>query len=86
VAHWSSRPLAAELGLFNVKITDAWREYGLQPWRKAHEYVRGGTPALFAALEVAVGMVIDACCPCRQHEGFLRFLRQVANAYPGKRP
>ena len=33
VTHWSSRLLAAELGLSNVKVADVWREWGLQPWR-----------------------------------------------------
>ncbi len=33
VTHWSSRLLARELGLSNVKVADVWREYGLQPWR-----------------------------------------------------
>ena len=31
VTHWSSRLLAAELGVSNVKIADVWREWGLQP-------------------------------------------------------
>jgi len=31
VTHWSSRLLAAEPGLSNVKIADVWREWGLQP-------------------------------------------------------
>src|SRR3989440_1867739 len=33
VTHWSSRLLAAELGISNVKVADVWREWGLQPWR-----------------------------------------------------
>ena len=33
VTHWSSRLLAAELGMSNVKVADVWREWGLQPWR-----------------------------------------------------
>ena len=33
MTHWSSRLLAAELGLSNVKVAKAWREYGLRPWR-----------------------------------------------------
>jgi transposase len=142
VTHWSSRLLAAELGLSNVKVADVWREYGLQPWRRetfkfstdpeleakvrdvtglylnppdkavvlcideksqvqaldraapilplrpglpekaTHDYVRHGTTTLFAALEVATGKVTDACYPCHRHEEFLRFLRQVARAYP----
>ena len=142
VTHWSSRLLAAELGLSNVKVADVWREYGLQPWRRetfkfstdpeleaklrdvvglylnppdkavvlcvdeksqvqalertapvlplrpgipekqTHDYVRHGTTTLFAALEVATGKVTDACYPRHRHEEFLRFLRQVARAYP----
>ena len=142
VTHWSSRLLAAELGLSNVKVADAWREYGLQPWRvqtfkfstdpqleakvrdviglylnppdravvlcvdekpqaralertrpalplrpgipekRSHDYVRHGTTTLLAALEIATGKVTDACYPRHRHEEFLRFLRQVARAYP----
>jgi transposase len=142
VTHWSSRLLAAELGLSNVKVADVWREYGLQPWRRqsfkfstdpeleakvrdviglylnppdkavvlcvdeksqvqaldrtapilplrpglperaTHDYVRHGTTTLFAALEVATGKVTDACYPRHRHQEFLRFLRQVAKAYP----
>jgi len=33
VTHWSSRLLAAELGVSNVKVADVWREWKLQPWR-----------------------------------------------------
>ncbi len=142
VTHWSSRLLAARLGLSNVKVADVWREYGLQPWRtetfkfstdpqleakvrdvvglylnppenavvlcvdeksqvqaldrtalilplrpgipekQTHDWVRHGTTTLFAALEVATGRVTDACFPRHRHEEFLRFLRQVARAYP----
>ena len=142
VTHWSSRLLARELGVSNVKVADVWREYGLQPWRtetfkfstdpqleaklrdvvglylnppdkavvlcvdeksqvqaldrtapilplrpgipekQTHDYVRHGTTTLFAALEVATGKVTDACYPRHRHEEFLRFLRQVARAYP----
>ena len=142
VTHWSSRLLAAELGVSNVKVADVWREYGLQPWRAetfkfstdpqleaklrdvvglylnppdnavvvcvdeksqvqaldrtapilplrpglpekaTHDYVRHGTTTLFAALEVATGKVTDACYPRHRHQEFLRFLKQVARAYP----
>ena len=145
VTHWSSRLLAAELGLSNVKVARVWREYGLQPWRaesfkfstdpqleakvrdvtglylnppdkavvlcvdekpqaqaleraapvlalrpgvpekRSHDYVRHGTTTLFAALEVATGKVTDACYPRHRHEEFLRFLRQVARAYPRRK-
>ncbi|HET9560506.1 MAG TPA: IS630 family transposase, partial [Propionibacteriaceae bacterium] len=46
------------------------------------DYVRHGTTTLFAALEVATGKVVDACYPRHRSDEFLRFLKQVAKAYP----
>jgi transposase len=143
VTHWSSRLLAAQLGISNVWVARIWRKWGLQPWRResfkfsadpqleakvrdvvglylnppdnavvlcvdeksqvqaldrtapilplrpglpekaTHDYVRHGTTTLFAALEVAAGKVTDACYRRHRHEEFLRFLKQVARAYPG---
>ena len=142
VTHWSSRLLAAELGISHVWVGKIWRKWGLQPWRcqtfkfstdpeleakvrdvvglylnppenavvlsvdeksqiqaldrtapmlpmrpgipakQTHDYRRHGTTTLFAALEVATGQVIDACYPRHRHQEFLRFLKQVAKAYP----
>ena len=45
-------------------------------------HVRHPASTLFAALEVATGKVTDACSDLHRHEEFLRFLRQVARAYP----
>jgi transposase len=53
--------------------------------RMTHDYKRNGTTTLFAALEVATGKVTDACFPRHRHQEFLRFLRQVAKAYPRRR-
>ena len=55
------------------------------PASRTHDYVRHGTTTLVAALEVATGKVVDACYPRHRHQEFLRFLRQVAKAYPRKR-
>jgi len=52
------------------------------PEKATHDYVRHGTTTLFAALEIATGKVTDACYPRHRHEEFLRFLKQVAKAYP----
>jgi transposase len=52
------------------------------PEKQTHDYVRHGTTTLFAALEVATGKVIDACYPRHRNEEFLKFLKQVAKAYP----
>ncbi len=53
--------------------------------RQTHDYVRHGTTTLFAALEVATGRVTDACYPRHRNDEFLKFLKQVAKAYPRKR-
>ncbi len=55
------------------------------PEKQTHDYVRHGTTTLFAALEVATGQVTDACYPRHRNEEFLRFLKQVAKAYPRRK-
>lgn len=52
------------------------------PEKATHDYIRHGTTTLFASLEVATGKVVDACMPRHRHQEFLRFLKQVAKAYP----
>ena len=54
------------------------------PEKQTHDYIRHGTTTLFAALEVATGKITDACYPRHRNEEFLRFLKQVAKAYPRK--
>jgi transposase len=54
------------------------------PERRTHDYVRHGTATLFAALEIATGKVTATCQPRHRHQEFLRFLRQIARAYPGQ--
>src|SRR4051795_9555892 len=142
VTHWSSRLLAARLGMDNTTVARAWRDYGVQPWRaqtfkfstdpelvakvtdvvglylappqnavvlcvdeksqiqaldrtapmlpmqpglperRTHDYVRHGTTTLFAALNITTGTVTARCQPRHRHQEFLRFLKQVARAYP----
>jgi transposase/transposase-like protein len=142
VTHWSSRLLAQRLGTSHVTIAEAWKRYGVRPWKaetfkfstdpeleakvadviglylappenaivlccdeksqiqalnrtqktlpmqpghaeqRTHDYVRHGTTTLFAALEIATGKVTDACYPRHRSDEFLRFLKQVAKAYP----
>jgi transposase len=52
------------------------------PEKATHDYVRHGTTTLFAALEIATGKVTGACYPRHRHEEFLKFLKNVAKAYP----
>jgi transposase len=58
VTHWSSRLLAAEMGLSNVKIADVWREYGLQPWR-TETFKFSTDPRLEAKLRDVVGLYLN---------------------------
>jgi len=53
--------------------------------RRTHDYKRNGTTTLFAALEIATGKVTDVCYSRHRHQEFLKFLKQVAKAYPGQR-
>jgi transposase len=55
------------------------------PEKRSHDYVRNGTTTLFAALEVATGKVTALTQPRHRHQEFLRFLKQVAKAYPRKK-
>lgn len=54
------------------------------PEKATHDYIRRDTTTLFAAFEVATGQVTDACYPRHRHQEFLRFLKKVAAAYPGR--
>jgi transposase len=54
------------------------------PEKTTHDYVRHGTTTLFAALEVATGKVADVCYPRHRHQEFLKFLKKVARACPGR--
>lgn len=45
VTHRSSRLLAAELGVSNVKVAWVWREYRLQPWQAGDTRSSTSTPA-----------------------------------------
>jgi transposase len=55
-----------------------------RPQRRSHDDIRHGTTTLFAALEIATGQVTAACQPRHRHQEFLRFLKQLARAYPDR--
>lgn len=42
-----------------------------------HDYKRHGTTTLFAAMNVATGVVVHDCMPRHRHQEFLKFLRKV---------
>ena len=50
--------------------------------RQEFEYVRHGTQALIAALDVHSGKTLAACGPTRTQSDLLAFMEQVAKTYP----
>jgi transposase len=57
VTHWSSRLLAARLGVANSTIARAWRDYGVQPWR-AETFKFSTDPELVAKVTDVVGLYL----------------------------
>ena len=57
VTHWSSRLLAAQLGLGNATVARAWRDYGVQPWR-AETFKFSTDPELIAKVTDVVGLYL----------------------------
>ena len=49
---------------------------------RTHDYVRGGTLALLAALDLDTGKVYYACAKRHRHQELLAFLRQLARRFP----
>lgn len=47
------------------------------PATRTHDYKRHGTTTLFAALDVADGIVIEACMSRHRHQEWIRFLEHV---------
>jgi hypothetical protein len=54
------------------------------PARRSHDYVRNGATSLFAALDVASGMVISALHRRHRHQEFLKFLRTIDRNVPAE--
>lgn len=49
-----------------------------------HDYKRNGTTTLFAALNVAEGLVIDKCMQRHRHQEWIKFLEEIDERTPPK--
>ena len=58
VTHWSSRLLAQELGVSNATVAQAWKRYGLQPWR-SQTFKFSTDPELEAKVRDVVGLYLN---------------------------
>jgi transposase len=85
VTHWSSRLLARELGLSNVKVADVWREYGLQPWR-TETFKFSTDPELEAKVRDVVGLYLNppdkAVVLCADEKSQVQALDRTAPILP----
>ncbi len=57
VTHWSSRLLAARLGIDNTTVARAWRDYGVRPWR-VETFKFSNDPQLVAKVTDVVGLYL----------------------------
>jgi len=57
VTHWSSRLLAARLGVANSTVARAWRAYGVAPWR-SETFKFSTDPELVAKVTDVVGLYL----------------------------
>jgi transposase len=85
VTHWSSRLLARELGVSNVKVADVWREYGMQPWRR-QTFKFSTDPQLEAKVRDIVGLYLDppekAVVVCVDEKSQIQALDRTAPILP----
>jgi transposase len=58
LTHWSSRPLAKQLGLGDATVARAWRKYRVQPWRRA-TFKFSTDPELEAKVRDVVGLYLN---------------------------
>ncbi len=58
VTHWSTRLLAAELGVGDATVARAWRRYGIKPWRR-QTFKFSTDPELEAKVRDVVGLYLN---------------------------
>lgn len=85
VTHWSSRLLAAELGISNVAVANIWREHRLQPWR-TETFKFSTDPALDAKVRDVVGLYLappaKAVVVCVDEKSQIQALDRTAPMLP----
>ena len=58
VTHWSSRLLAAQLGVGDATVARAWRDHGVKPWRR-ETFKFSTDPELVAKVQDIVGLYLN---------------------------
>lgn len=85
VTHWSTRLLAERLGISNSTVADAWREYGVQPWR-SETFKFSTDPELVAKVTDIVGLYLEppenAIVLCVDEKSQIQALDRTAPTLP----
>ncbi len=85
VTHWSSRLLAAQWGISNGTVAQAWREYGVQPWR-TQTFTFSTDPQLVAKVTDVVGLYLappqNAVVLCVDKKSQIQALDRTAPMLP----
>jgi len=85
VSHWSSRLLAARLGVSHVTITEAWKHYGVKPW-KADTFKFSTDPELEAKVADVIGLYLtppeNAIVLCVDEKSEIQALNRTQKTLP----
>jgi transposase len=85
VTHWSSRLLAAELGVSHVTIAQAWRDYGVRPW-KADTFKFSTDPELDTKVTDVIGLYLappeNAIVLCVDEKSQIQALNRTQKVLP----
>jgi len=85
VTHWSSRLLAARLGIDHTTVAKAWREYGVHPWREG-TFKFSTDPELVAKVVDVVGLYLappqNAIVLCVDEKSQIQALERTAPSLP----
>jgi transposase len=85
VTHWSSRLLASRLGVSHVTIAEAWKRYGVKPW-KAETFTFSTDPELVAKVTDVIGLYLappeNAIVLCIDEKSQIQALNRTQKTLP----
>ena len=85
VTHWSSRLLANRLGTSHVTVAEAWKRYGVKPW-KAETFKFSTDPELEAKVTDVIGLYLappeNAIVLCCDEKSQIQALNRTQKTLP----
>ena len=85
VTHWSSRLLADRLGTSHVTVAEAWKRYGVKPW-KAETFKFSTDPELEAKVTDVIGLYLappeNAIVLCCDEKSQIQALNRTQKTLP----